>query len=871
MEDNKGNFWVGTAHNGVHLMDREKGTFKRYLHLPTQSENVARPIVQEGGLDDHITFIHEDSAGGIWIGSFLSGLYRYDPKTKKVAHFESEKYSLTGPGEPGPWQCFSSREGVVWISTWESTLFRIDPFRKSIPHVFTGSPVFAFHQETNGELWVGTANGLLRIDPKGKKKRFVFDAKDTSSLIDNVVLALYKDKQGVLWIATRFGLNRYDKKNNNFTRFQHDPQNSTSLSSGEIHRMIEDRRGNFWIGTTDGLNLLNRKTEKFIHLRNNPKDTNSLSQNFITDLQEDQHGNLWVGNWNTGGINRLQNGKFKHYLPGASVICIYEDSAGVIWAGTEDGLYFKNDTTDKFSRFIDLSTGLGPVNVASILEDKKKSLWVSTFAGVLKINRGRTETSIYGVTHGINPTNVNYLAGYEGPTGQLFFGEVTGYYAFFPQQILSNNKPPQVVLTDFSLADHPIKLGKGGILTKPLIQTKEIRLKYNQNVFSLSFAGIHYSSPEYNRHIFMLENYDHTWRQSGAERTAYYFNIPPGKYIFRVKAASSDGIWGEKTISITITPPLWRSWWAYGLYVLGFLVMLYAIDRILRMRVIQKERKRIRDHELSQAREIQRAYLELKRTQDQLVHSEKMASLGELTAGIAHEIQNPLNFVNNFSEVSVELIDDMEREIEYGDKEDAVAIAVGLKENLKKIINHGKRADSIVKGMLQHTRGSSGEKQLTDVNALAEEYLRLSYHGLRAKDKSFNAILETHLDPGVDKINVVPQDIGRVFLNLYNNAFYSMQQKKQLILNGYQPVVSVSTAQKEGNVEIRVRDNGIGISAKMLDKVFQPFFTTKPSGQGTGLGLSLSYDIITKGHGGEMKVETKEGEFAEFIITVPEY
>jgi len=273
-----------------------------------------------------------------------------------------------------------------------------------------------------------------------------------------------------------------------------------------------------------------------------------------------------------------------------------------------------------------------------------------------------------------------------------------------------------------------------------------------------------------------------------------------------------------------------------------------------------------------QKAELQATLLDLKNTQSQLIQSEKMASLGELTAGIAHEIQNPLNFVNNFSDVNAELIEELntERLKPNPERNEQLEneILNDIKENEQKINHHGKRADAIVKNMLQHSRASSGKKEPTGINALAEEYLRLSYHGLRAKDKSFNASMKTDFDESIGKINIVPQDIGRVILNLINNAFYAVDEKKKQIGDSYEPTVSVNTKKINGKIEISVKDNGSGIPKKVLDKIFQPFFTTKPTGQGTGLGLSLSYDIV-KAHGGEVKVETNEGEGSEFIIQLP--
>ncbi len=292
----------------------------------------------------------------------------------------------------------------------------------------------------------------------------------------------------------------------------------------------------------------------------------------------------------------------------------------------------------------------------------------------------------------------------------------------------------------------------------------------------------------------------------------------------------------------------------YGLITVLTIILLVAILLYRNNRQKQKANK-----------VLEKTLTNLKSTQSQLIQSEKMASLGELTAGIAHEIQNPLNFVNNFSEVSSELIGEMVVEVDKGNYEEVKAIASDVKQNLEKINHHGKRAADIVKGMLQHSRSSSGAKEPTDINALCDEYLRLSYHGLRAKDKNFNANMKTDFDESIGNINIIPQDIGRVILNLLTNAFYVVNEKKQQNMEGYEPTVSISTKKIGNKVEIKVTDNGNGIPQKVLGKIFQPFFTTKPTGKGTGLGLSLSYDIV-KAHGGELKVDTKEGEGTTFII-----
>ena len=313
-------------------------------------------------------------------------------------------------------------------------------------------------------------------------------------------------------------------------------------------------------------------------------------------------------------------------------------------------------------------------------------------------------------------------------------------------------------------------------------------------------------------------------------------------------------------------------------------IALFKLDRtekvkrttaiLLEETIEELENKRKAIEETNAA--LSRSLDELKAAQTQLIQSEKMASLGELTAGIAHEIQNPLNFVNNFSEVSAELLDEMKDELAKGNTQDAMDMAEDIKQNLEKILIHGKRADGIVKGMLQHSRKSTGQKEPTDINALADEYLRLAYHGIRAKDNSFNATLKTDFDPAIGMVNIIPQDIGRVILNLITNAFYAVSTSAPKSPKGdlpYSPIVTVTTKLIKSplgdlGVKVSVSDNGPGIPTHILDKIFQPFFTTKPTGSGTGLGLSLSYDIV-KAHGGKIKVETKDGEGTTFIISLP--
>jgi signal transduction histidine kinase/ligand-binding sensor domain-containing protein len=900
-EDTRGTFWIGTGGNGLHTMDRVNGTFKRYPYNPPHPEEISfLPGNKKISNFSHITFITEDATGSIWIGTLDAGLSSFDPKTQKVNHYGSYNDSTGEFSGYSAWAPYNSRDGVLWISNLRGDLYKVDPFLKRLPHYeSTYGSVSSFYQEPGGILWIGTYDGLIRKDTiKKTARRFVSDPLNPKTLSTNSIMTLKTDRQGRLWVGTQGGLNLYDTDNEIVTRYLHDPKNSNSLSNDFIVPIYEDRHQNLWIGTMRGLNLMNREKGSFTHYLIKPNDTVSLNlgPNLVTSVLEDRQGRLWIGAWGGSGVNQLnkESGGFENYLKGVSVVCIYEDTDGILWAGGEDGLYRFNPSSKIFSRFVDPGTLTGIPDIFSIVEDNKKNLWLGTISGIIRLNPKRNETSVYGENYGVKENTLIPTAAYKGRNGELFFGDTTGYFEFSPDQVTADRRPPEILLAAFRIANTPVQSRNNGLFTGLLWKTKQIKLDHNQTVFSFDFVSIDYSNPEANRTLFMLENYDNEWHIADKNGRAYYFNVPPGKYIFKIKSSNSHGVWAYKGIEITITPPWWRTWWAYILFAILSIslisgIIYYRSRNLIREKRYLEEKVKSRTAEVVKQKEeisIQRDNLkqaldELKATQAQLIQSEKMASLGELTAGIAHEIQNPLNFVNNFSEVNKELLDEMENELNADNKKEAISIARIIKENQEKISHHGKRAGAIVKGMLQHSRSSSGKKEPTDINALVDEYLRLSYHGLRAKDKAFTATMKADLDKSIGNINIIPQEIGRVLLNLFTNAFYAVTEKTKKLSEslvapeqsgqaGYEPTVLVTTKRLNGKVGVSVRDNGNGIPRKVLDKIFQPFFTTKPTGQGTGLGLSISYDII-KLHGGELKVETKEGEFTEFIIILPNY
>ncbi len=872
-EDSKNNFWIGTAGDGLHIMDRSTGRFQRYPYNPATPEKLSRPPINETFPEtDHITFINEDEAGAIWIGTSESGINYYDPGNKKVIRYESSKDTAGAFTDRSLWAAYKSRDGVLWLSTINGRLYKVNTIQKKIPfYSIFGDAVNTVYEEPGGTRWIGTERGIIQTNSANKQtKSFVHEPTDPKSLSHNSVQAIYSTRDGNIWIATiGGGVQLYNKKEENFITYRHDPKDESSLSDDKAIAFYEDPDQNLWIGTFRGLNRMDKNTGSFTHYLFYPQDTNSFSSNMVTSVLNDSKDRWWASCWMKGGVQLFDPNtkKFRTYLKGSSIIRIYESTRGELWAGGDEGFFKYNSNEDSFYHYTDPISGAKFNSVRGFMEDDEQNLWLVTVDGLIKLDIQRNQSILYGRNYGINGATFRYGGCYKGPQALYFFDE-RGYYAVDPKELLKNAKPPEILFAAFYVGNQLIQPNSKGPLKEPFSTVKEIKLGYNQNVFSFDFAAIDYTDPGENLHFFKLENYDNEWHEAGSVHKAFYYNVPPGKYIFRVKAVNVNGAWGEKSVEIIITPPWWNTWWAYCIYGLLLATLIFLMYRYQRERLIKAERERTTRKELEQAKEIEKAYHELRSTQTQLIQREKMASLGELTAGIAHEIQNPLNFVNNFSDVNKELLAEMKDEIDKGNLEDAKTIANDVIDNEQKINHHGKRADAIVKGMLQHSRSSSGATEPTNINALADEYLRLAYHGLRAKDKSFNAKFETNFDNSIEKVNIVPQDIGRVVLNLINNAFYAVSEKAKQNIAGYEPVISLNTKKLNGKLELRVRDNGNGIPDSIKGKIFQPFFTTKPTGQGTGLGLSLSYDIV-KAHGGELKVETDEGQGSEFSISLP--
>jgi len=887
-----GMVYIGTRGNGVNAYDPKKQTFEKIKF------NVVDDMF--GG---SARAIAEKEDGSLWLGTWGDGLVELDKNYKEIRRFKYDSLNEKSLSDNQVRVVKPDKQGRVWLgtnmgvnilNTKDNTIQRIiNKHGRQYPAqlvqemdslIGTNQKVASIEKVIDnqnitqpveikkaGTYWV---MAVAEMDPLAKADFGWIEntAKDTIWKMNKYEVALhaggaYKNRivlSSVTLEPGTYNLRYRTDDSHAYGKWNDAPPTQTSLygialikaqvadqaqsfqteiipekeelyTSGSNISDIEITDKYIWVAAEgsgiDRIDVVTKQVKTFTH---NPDDANSLSHNNVRD--------------------------------------IHADSRGMIWFATNEGVTRLDPATETFTRYTE-SDGL-PTNLTeAIQEGDNGEMWIATQNGlsqmVINERLGKSTFINYNSTDGLGGEVFLSLTSARATDGRFYFGGDHGLTTFM--NVTSNKTPPAIIISNLFISNKSISdFKEDSPLTTTLLETKSISLAFDQNNLSFEFAALHYANPKKNQYAHMMNGYDKDWIYDNRNFAAYT-NLDPGKYEFKVRASNAYGIWNEEglTLEITILPPWWRTWWAYASYVLIFGVFAFTTDRTVRRSIKMRERERGRDRELKQAREIEKAYTELKATQSQLIQSEKMASLGELTAGIAHEIQNPLNFVNNFAEVNSELIAEMKEELLSGNFNEAKKIADNIDENEKKIIFHGKRADTIVKGMLQHSRSSSGVKELTDINALADEYLRLAYHGLRAKDKAFNASMKTEFNESLGKVSVVPQDIGRVILNLITNAFYAVYEKKMQDLAGYEPLVTVSTKRDVDKVLISVKDNGNGIPQKVLDKIFQPFFTTKPTGSGTGLGLSMSYDIVTKAHSGEIKVETKEGEGTEFIVVLP--
>jgi signal transduction histidine kinase/ligand-binding sensor domain-containing protein len=881
IEDHKGNIWAAN-HYGITRYDGQH--FVTYTSFQSGTGSWVRNII-------------EDRTGRIWIIKTGGGVYRFDGNA--FTNFstaqglpDNDVNTILEDNKGNHW--FGTNAGISKFDGKSFTTYSgINGNNNQYTNFINSST-----EDSKGNFWFGTFGpswGVTQFDGKHFTTYNAAQGFDSSHQISKII----EYKTGALWLATWGGISRFDTTGLTFYTAKQGLQNTG------VTGLVNDHDGHLWmsylngyIGYFDGKRIINLK----IGQRPNT---------IVVDVAEDRNGNLWFATFDglvclsreekkkiEDGDGSQQGVIFENFttadgLPDNNVEHIFPLKNGKIAIGTLRGITIFDAPSDSISNFNRLhnieifneSTGCPLKDVTTLYQDREGIIWAASSSaqtGLVRFdynalfrNKELPKVSIQQakINDDVVPWNLLLTAKNDTISSGGVSADAVEELQLF-NKVLSRNEADSIRSKYRQLHFDSVSTG--------YMVPQNLKIPYQFNKITFDFGTHELAHPNLVVYQYKLEGYDKGWSPVTKNTNATYGNMREGNYTFKVKARytglteGNAGNWTEPiSYTFKVLPPWYRTWWAYALYILAAASAIYLFIR-WRTKSLQHDKAVLENKVTERTTELKQSLEELKSTQAQLIQQEKMASLGELTAGIAHEIQNPLNFVNNFSEVNKEMIAEMKDEIDKSNYDEVKIIATDIEANEEKINHHGKRADAIVKGMLQHSRASSGKKEPTDINALCDEYLRLSYHGMRAKDKEFNAEFKTDFDESIGKINIVPQDIGRVLLNLYNNSFYacaersrsSVNEQKSENLISFKPTVSVSTRKSINSVIITVSDNGNRIPDAIKEKIFQPFFTTKPTGQGTGLGLSLSYDIV-KAHGGEIRVDSKENEGTKFIIQLP--
>ncbi len=881
-EDQSGQILIGTYQCGLHKFLPESESFRRLTYDSDHPEVLhALPgDSQIWGNDPFVQVIHQDRLGGYWIGTFGVGLAHFANPKNPSYNFSKEKRGFVGHLV---WAYLEDSQSNLWLGTMDRGVLKKDRFEPQYREIQHFSQVVDIYESPfqSDIIWVGTFQGLYKWNSRSDEITH-FLKQDNEQALFAHDRDIFQENDSILWIGLgqngsfqnpgngNGGLVRLNQKNGATTFFPIYTHEEPTFNH-TVFTVDEDHEGHLWLSTGRALFRSNRSKTAFEEF-SLPPEINTEGRIYWMS-QKGPGRNYWIMMSTSDSGGTLFRYDYEQeilvpFLDDHHITTVVDDDQGAWWLTSMGSGILRYDVRDSTFEHFSEDNGLPSNEWIYLLKDSSGILWTNSLRGPAKIDpKTRKITALKHKK--TRDFGYRTLGGIVTSQNHILLELGNRIVSFQPEQIGGNPFPPDIKIRQFQVADSSYHLSSD--------RNHNLQFNYQDNNIHIQYTGIHYSDPKENVYRYQLEPVDEQWIEAGTERNARYTDLSPGHYTFRIHAGSGNNVWTEKALEIPfrIAPPWWKTWWAYVLFAMSFIGSILGISQyrshsILRENKILETKVLERTHSLEKrSQELNSSLENLKSAQQQLIQSEKLASLGELTAGIAHEIQNPLNFVNNFSEIGQELIEEIMEEIENENQKDALEVANELNTNITKILHHGKRADSIVKSMLLHSRSASSQMVPTDINKLMDEYWRLAYHGLRSRDKSFNAEIKTTYDKKIKNALIDPAEFGRVILNLITNAFYAVHERFKKNESGFKPILQITTKDLDDRISVKVKDNGPGIPEEIRGKIFQPFFSTKPTGEGTGLGLSLAFDTITKVYQGEILVESEEGVGTEFEIILP--
>jgi signal transduction histidine kinase/ligand-binding sensor domain-containing protein len=811
MEDRNGIIWIGKL-NGLARFDPKAQTLAEHRYQSRERDNLP-----EHGLNE----VLEDSAGVLWFGSNGNGLYRYDPK--------GERFNPATRGKMALWRGKSlrgiceTRDGAVWLGPAAIGLYRLNRVTGELAEVKpqSGLPewgvVFSMLQDRNGALWIASSEGVFRAEWRNNKFERVthFDAEPDPSIF-NDVYKVHEDRRGDIWVSTKRNFCRLNQATGTFEKFEFlASDNPAAYNWSEYIFIHEDRSGDFWLGTAEGLLLFDAEHKTFKRYRNDPKDRASLSHNFVRAVIADPfepERYLWVGTAG-GGLNRFDR-------------------------QTESFIHF----TDK--------DGLPDNVIYAILDDKEGNLWMSTNYGLSRFNPRTHTFKNFDAQDGLQDNEFNSSSYFKSESGELFFGGINGFNAFYAEDVRDNPHAPPVVFTDFQIFNKPIShKTPDSPLRQAISETEEITLSYEDKVFSFEFAALDFTAPAKNQYAYKMENFDADWQQAGTSRSATYTNLDPGEYVFRVKASNNDGVWNEEgaSVRIIITPPWWRTWWAYGFYALLLAAGVFAVDRIQRQRLIKQERQRaaLREAEL--------------RAQTAEAASEAKSVF---LSNVSHELRTPLTSVLGFAKIIKKRLEERIFPLVPANDSKARHTIAQVSENLEVVVIEAERLTALINNVLDLAKIEAGKVEWNMAPVAVPEIISRASAATASLFESNGLLFSKQIAPNLPEIVGDQDKLIQVVINLISNAAKFTEKGS----------VTCLAEHVNGEIVVSVSDTGIGIASKDQADVFDKFkqvgdtLTDKP--KGTGLGLTICKEIVEH-HGGRIWVESEVGKGSTFSFALP--